>query len=356
MGSESLRVGVKRRLTIARREIASLRSEKTIILALIIQLFIAAFSSFLVVGLVSLYNPSSVPGGEITFGVTGDAGNELASAIDDKERWEIRRYADFESAMESFRSGEVNAVFNARKLENGKVNVTAIAPESSLRTTLVVVQIKDALEEFERYKRDQLSSRLEKKPVSLPPETDSSPYFGFTYTVLIPLLMFLPVFISGSIVSDSITEEFERGTLELLRVSPLSELTIIDGKMIAMTLLVPAQTAVWLSLLMLNGTTIANPLEIIAMMTAFALAVVTIGSVVGLRFRDRRQSQFIYSTAIIVVFGVVHLLPETPSNTIAKLSIGSPTLLSHLMVAIYVLGAVCVYVGARFFVRERGLS
>lgn len=33
------------------------------------------------------------------------------------------------------------------------------------------------------------------------------PYFGFTYTVLVPLLTFLPVFLSGSIAVDAITEE-----------------------------------------------------------------------------------------------------------------------------------------------------
>jgi len=45
------------RLTIAGRELSGLRAEKTILLAIAIQLFIAAFSSFLVVGLVSMYDP-----------------------------------------------------------------------------------------------------------------------------------------------------------------------------------------------------------------------------------------------------------------------------------------------------------
>ena len=59
------------RATIARRDLASLRSEKTIVLALLIQLFIAAFSSFLVVGLTSLYDPGSVQGGGVDVGVSG---------------------------------------------------------------------------------------------------------------------------------------------------------------------------------------------------------------------------------------------------------------------------------------------
>jgi len=52
------------RLTIAGRELSGLRAEKTILLAIAIQLFIAAFSSFLVVGLVSMYDPGSLGGAE----------------------------------------------------------------------------------------------------------------------------------------------------------------------------------------------------------------------------------------------------------------------------------------------------
>ena len=55
---------MSRRLAIANRELVSLSTEKTIVLALLIQLFIAAFSSCLVVGLVSLYDPGGVDGFE----------------------------------------------------------------------------------------------------------------------------------------------------------------------------------------------------------------------------------------------------------------------------------------------------
>ena len=48
------------RRAIARRELASLSREKTIVLALVIQLCIAGFSSFLVVGLPVLYDPGAI--------------------------------------------------------------------------------------------------------------------------------------------------------------------------------------------------------------------------------------------------------------------------------------------------------
>ena len=103
-----------------------------------------------------------------------------------------------------------------------------------------------ALERAER--TDRLES-LESSPIALPGTPRESPYFGFTYTVLLPLLLFLPAFISGSIAVDSITEEIEQGTLELLRVSPLSLGEIVDGKAAAMAGLAPLQAALWLLLL-----------------------------------------------------------------------------------------------------------
>ena len=72
------------RLTIAKRELQVLGREKTIILALVIQLFVAAFSGFLVVGLVSLYDPGSVEGYQIDAAVTGNASGEMLTAIDQR--------------------------------------------------------------------------------------------------------------------------------------------------------------------------------------------------------------------------------------------------------------------------------
>ena len=45
---------------IAKKEFKGLFNEKTILLAVLLQLFIALFSSFLMVGLTSMYDPSSL--------------------------------------------------------------------------------------------------------------------------------------------------------------------------------------------------------------------------------------------------------------------------------------------------------
>ncbi|WP_276281568.1 ABC transporter permease [Halorussus caseinilyticus] len=346
-----------KRLTVAKRELASLRSEKTIVLAILIQLFVAAFSSFLAVGLVSLYDPGSVSNQFVVeFGVTGEAGEDIVPVVEDERGWRAVEYGTEEAAMRDFRRGEIHAVLMVERAPDGRARVRAVAPDGNVRTTLVVTQIKGVLEAFERNERQRLDSRLDRRPVELPPESSSSPYFGFTYTVLVPLLTFLPVFVSGSIAVDAIAEEYDRGTLELLRVTPLTATDIVDGKMLAMGVLAPVQAGAWLALLSLNGTAISNPLEILLLVTGFSVGVVTMGATAALAFRERKQAQFLFSMGVLVVFSATYLLPESPANAVAKLAIGSPTTTTHLSVAAYLVVSLAAFVGLRRLVGRRGLG
>ncbi|WP_192498279.1 ABC transporter permease [Halorussus halophilus] len=345
-----------KRLTVARRELASLRSEKTIVLAILIQLFIAAFSSFLAVGLVSLYDPGSVSGEFVVeFGVTGEAGEDIEPVILREDGWRAVEYDTRENAMADFRRGDVHAVLVVERGPRGRAQVDAIAPDGNIQTTLIVTQLKEVLDQFEQRERQRLSSRLDRQPVNPVPDAGSSPYFSFTYTVLVPLLTFLPVFLSGSTTVDAITEEYDRGTLELLRVTPLTSTDIVDGKLLAMGLLAPLQAGTWLVLLSFQGTTVRNPLEILLLVTAFSIAIVALGALLALHLRDRKQAQFLFSMGLLVVFSATYLLPESPANTVAKLAIGSPSSLTHAMVGVYVGLSLVGYAAVRKVVETRGL-
>ena len=341
------------RIRIAGRELASLRREKTVVLAILIQLFVAAFSSFLVVGLVSMYDPGSISdGSSIEFAVTGDAREDLAAIVDSEAGRDVRIYEDPLVARAAFRQGSVHAVLDARRADDGQVQVSAVVPDGSLRTTLIVVQVKEVLAEFERHERAALSHRLERTPVEVPSKTNASPYFGFTYTVLIPLLAFLPVFISGSVAVDSLVEEIERGTAELLRVAPVSAVEIVDGKLLATGLLAPVQAGAWLVLLEANGTSIADPWTIVAFVASATTIVVALAGVVALAFPDRSQAQFLYSMVVMLLFGASYLLGQPPANTVARLAIGSPNATTPWVVAGSVGIAAVTYLGCRAFVRR----
>lgn len=335
---------------IAKRELSGLRREKTILLALAIQLFIAAFSSFLVVGLVSLYDPGSVEGYAVDVAITGDSADDLLAVASEQDGLDPTRYASPQAAYASFQSGRSDAVLVANRRPSGRIDVRATVPEGNVRTTLVVVQLREALEAYERAERERSADLLETPILELPPEQRSNPYYDFTYTVLVPLLLFLPVFISGSITVDSITEELDRGTLELLRVAPVSFTQILEGKLAAAALLAPAQALLWLVLLSVNGTPIANVPALVALVVAFSLLLTAVGVAVSLLAPDRRVAQPVYSVCALVLVGGPATLSHGPVNTAARLAIDSGGPETTVAVAGYGLFAVGSYVATRWLI------
>ncbi|QSG07898.1 ABC transporter permease [Halapricum desulfuricans] len=336
------------RVAIARRDIASLSRERTIVLALAIQVFIAAFSSFLVVGLTSMYDPGSVESGELTFGVSGETRDELERAAG-SAGVETEHYPTREAAMDAFRRGEVVGVFHAESVDR-RISVTATVPDGSVQSTLAVVKARDVLEALERDERTRRAAYLQTRPVSPPPEGDGGSYFGFSYTVLVPLLLFLPPFISGSVTVDVLTEEIERGTLELLQVAPVTMTDIFDGKALGMAVLAPAQALLWIALLVVNGITVANVVPLLALVSAVTLLVVVLGAVLGLLLGQRRQAQLLYSIIALGLFGAAALLPEHPATVAAKLAVGSETTVSIATVLALSVLAVALYVATRRYV------
>ncbi|MFB6179349.1 MAG: ABC transporter permease [Halorientalis sp.] len=344
------------RTAIARRDLASLSREKTIVLALLIQLFVAAFSSFLVVGLTSLYNPSSVSG-EVTVGVAGNASAGVLAVTDEMDGVKAVQVRNETVAARAFEQGgirgtRIDAVLVANRGADRRINVTATAPKGSLRTTMIVVQIRKTLERLERTERTQRAANLEHWLVPVPDDVNASPYFGFTYTILIPLLLFLPPFISGSVAVDAITEEIERGTLELLRVAPVTLADIVDGKAVAMILLAPLQALLWIALLGANGISVSHVGLLVLTVAAMATVVVVIGVTLGLVMGERRSAQLIYSVGVLALFASAVFLPEHPATTVAKLAVDSPTNTTYALVGLYAVVAVGLYALARVFVRR----
>ncbi|WP_418285231.1 ABC transporter permease [Halorubrum sp. DTA46] len=344
------------RLTIAGRELAGLRAEKTILLAIGIQLFIAAFSSFLVVGLVSMYDPGALDGAEIEVAAAGDAVADLERAADEVAGVSVTRYADAGAARLAFERNAADAAVVASREGGGGVSVVATAPDAAVETTVIVVQLRELLRTYELNERADRVAFLSESPLPLPEQTGSSPYFTFTYTVLIPVLVFLPVFISGSLVVDSITEEIDRGTLELLRVAPVTLGEIVDGKALAAIAIAPGQALLWLLLLHANGTPVANVPSILALMTALTTLVVALGVAIAALAPDRRAAQFLYSIGVLVFFGGATAVAGGPTNAVARLAIDSADATTTALIVAYVGIAAAGYLGVRRLVAASGFD
>lgn len=302
-------------------------------LALILQLFIAAFSSFLLVGLVSLYDPAQAESrldSRVAYVGPGDFSRHLQN---ESASFSVRPMAQ-EAAMEAFRAGRLDAVIEELyDTADGPRTINLLFPQGELRTTLLVTLIKDHLKTYERQLREERSAEIQTEVVVLDVPFEESPYFSFSYALLVPLLLIVPVFLSGAIAADSVTQEIQTRTLDLLRASPAGASGIFLGKVIAPVALAPAQGILWIVLLGLNGIPIQNPFWILLLSTSLSLLFVTGAVFFGLALRKPGDAQVAYSLIVLLLFGATYLLPQPTLATFARLAVGSLTRVEVLSVA-----------------------
>jgi len=349
--------------TVAKKEFKDLLKEKTFILAIIIQLFIASFSTFLVIGLTSFYDPSTLGNVElegVNIGVVGTEEDELY-AILTQNNVRTYLYADFMPAYDDFFDRKIDAIIVTpigTAEGTDLLNVDIYLPKSEIKATVVSLQLKEPLEEYEQSVRDVRTQRLQgyspiefniiKRGVRA-----SSTYFEFVYVALLPLLVFTPAFISGGLIIDFITEEYERKTMDLLLASPASLLEIISGKAILAILIVPVQSFVWMLLLAMNWIRISNPIEILLVVTLIAAVLVLSSTMIAVYFKDRGVAQLLYSLVLIFLFMSSYLFTNSPLNLVSRLSINSiSTLESLTWIGIYLLLALVIYVATTLVVRN----
>jgi len=318
-------------LRIARKELSTLFSEKTLILALLIQLFVASFSSLLIVGLTSLYDPEALRGqtrGNAEIGVLGY--QERLVSLMEEEKINIHYYNDLQRALEAFDRGRIDAILTIPDdIDPGGteiIRLTLYLPESDIKGTFVVMQIKESLSKFESFVREKRSHRIDFTPITLHVEKmpkKSAKYFEFIYTILIPLLVFTPIIISGGLVVDFITEEVERHTIEVLLTAPVSLPQIIAGKITTAVAIVPPQVAAWLFFLDLTNTHVANIPTIVLHSTLIAITIILTGSLIAIEYPNRSTAQYIYSLTLILLFTISYILPDSPLNLTTRLAAGS---------------------------------
>lgn len=328
MSSKSIRekIGMSREsLAIAKRQFYSLKNEKTILLAIFVQLFVALFSSFLVVGFVSIFDPGAIGQEQsIALGLSGNATEGLESSIEaNSPQIVIVEYEDEESMREGFRQGEVASGINIDEKDNRRLVATVILPEEGFESTVSSIATQDILEEYELERQNDLI-RISETEVPLNVKSaGSTPFVGFINTVLIPLLIFLPAFISGAIVIDTIIEDEEIGITKILKSTPVSDGEILLGKMMIPILLGPIQMSTWILLLLANGINIELSPVIISMGAGLTLLSVGFGTIAVNAVGRRGPAQVLYSVLTVFSISVMTVLPELPTTTIARLSLGS---------------------------------
>lgn len=325
---------MKPRWVIAQKELAGVFKERTILLAVVIQVVVAGFSSFLVIGLSALVDPEAFPSGaRATLVLDPEASNDtlLRQHLTDaglivipiSETTYVER--DEVDVWDAYTKGMADgAIFGQPGDASGLVNLTLVLPEGDLRTTLTLTQVKKALEGYERDLREERADRLAFDPVYVDNDAKAGS-FSFVYSLLIPLLVFLPVVLAGALCADSITEEVQRKTLPILLSSPATPADVVEGKLLANVAVAPLLAAAWFLLLGLNDLPVSpvGAVGILVLATAVSYLLGLLACGIALVTRDRNKAHVTYASAMFLLLALSLALPVSPVNAVALLAAGS---------------------------------
>jgi ABC-2 type transport system permease protein len=305
---------------VVKRELWSVMRDFTIVISIVIQAFIASFSSAMLLGLLSLYDADTImkyDGAGINIAMVGPANNQLQTFLTEYGISTIP-YATLSSAQAGFYGGQVSAIMVVPQNVSSGTDVKLYLPNSDTFSSLIRMIIQEPLKQYENYLRGQKGIEVRYTDLKGKPTTT----FEFIYSVLIPMLMFFPAFVSGSMVVDSLTEEVENNTLQTLLSAPLTINGIISAKITAPVFLAVAQCIAWLMLLRLNGIAIQN-LPWILLLALIIAGITSTGAALGtVLLRDRERSQFVYSLMLLAAVAISTLLNLSPIKTISRLAIG----------------------------------
>lgn len=314
---------------IAKKEFRGLMNERTILLAVLLQLFIALFSSFLMVGLTSMYDPSSLSKYSRFKYNIAYAGNDSAmyGYLEDSKDFRVYKM-DLSTGVAALEQRKLSAVIympDTAPDSAEPVKITLYTLQNDLQSAIVDVKLKDIFLKYEKDLRVIRAERLTEQPIPLqvPKASGGGDFYEFVYGLLIPLLVFMPAIIASALIIDLITEEYQHETLETLISTPITFTEMVWGKVLACEVLVPVQAGVWIILLMINGIAIENAGLILVQVSVTSFILILMGALVALHYRERTAAQFIFSTALVVVMLFALALPDNPLNLLTRLAVGT---------------------------------
>jgi len=327
-------------LALVKKELGSVVQDRTILIAILIQLFIASFSSALLLGMFSLYDADTIlkySGSWIKIGVVDAADQPLGTFLSERGLT-VLPFGTLAQAESAFYEGRVSAIVdtphpaipqktagqanNGAGDANGITEIKLYLPDSDTTSALIRAVVQEPLKQYENYLRSQKG--IEVRYTDLQGEASTS--FEFVYSVLLPILMFFPAFVAGSLAIDSLTEEIENNTLQTLLSAPLTVNGMVGAKLSAVLLLSMLQCGAWLFLLQLNGIAIQNMGWVLLLALIVSGITATAGALGAVTLKDRERSQFLYALMLLSVVAISSLLHISPITTLSRLAIGDPFL------------------------------
>jgi ABC-2 type transport system permease protein len=306
-------------LAIVKRELRSVTRERTIMIAIGIQLFIASFSSVILVGLLSFYDPNTIAQNSQARIQAGIVGDQESPLLDYLRAGNVRPiyFADPERADAALDQGLIDTVLYVPPEDTAEItHMQLFLPEAETQSTIVMMMLRKPLEQYENYLRRARGIEVRFTDLEGKPSTS----YEFLYATIVPILMFFPGFVAGSMVADSVASELEHDTLETLWSAPISLAHIFGAKIVAAMVLALIQIALWLVLLHFNQINVQNTVNVLFLAVVVAGLNAVAAAVITTFLKDRERAQFIYSLTIVLVAGGSALIGRSPITLLTQLA------------------------------------
>lgn len=122
---------------------------------------------------------------------------------------------------------------------------------------------------------------------------------------MIAILLFLPLFLFGNMIIDSVVGEKERKTGEILMAMPITPSEIIFGKSMAVVGIIALQVAIWMAILLITGFQISNPVLIFLLVFITAIPVTGITVIIAAYAKNYKEAGIGLTFGYIVVVGLL---------------------------------------------------
>ncbi len=288
--------------------------ERTFVSIILLLLFVASFSTVVTFGLLLLYNPDYVQPGEAKIAVTGNCVIEGMCV-------------DYAKAMEMFYAGEVDAVVVVAQ-QNGKTYVRVLLPENDIRAIKAVMTVKKELLKYEDSLRAEkgipvfdVKTFYGGKDIEVP--KGSSTVFEFIYLLLIPLLIITTAVAAAGMTIDSVCEEIQSRTIEVLLSAPVSTYIVSLSKVVAPAVFASLLIPLWLGLMIVNGVEIQSFLAVYVSAVAVVLIFTSAAYAVSVIARDRERSQLIFSIAVAGLLPAAVTKMTSPAILAGRIAAGA---------------------------------
>lgn len=245
-------------------------------------------------------------------------------------------HANFDDSMRNLNSGETMAVVvvpadSLDKIRNidtieVKLYLDQADPKRSVVRDEVNKTAKIMAVSLSNSWIDSLTPQNSTPAVVTQENTGESLPMQIITKAMVAILLFLPLFLFGNMIIDSVVGEKERKTGEILMAMPITSSDIIIGKSMAVVGVMAIQVAIWMGILLITGFEISNPLLVYLLVLVTAIPVIGVTVIIAAYSKNYKEAGigltfgYIAIVAVLMIPTLIYISNKSLISNISPLT------------------------------------